>query len=185
MVQPNWQGLTNNADSHQQTNTGQSKQQSSTSAGSDANNLMTRSEGLAAIDMEVTTSNNRILVLLRGLCLIPLSNSPWLPKSFSWREFCQLMYAFGFEPSKQYGTLWHFEHGEGDTTASFLCHEPVNRDPNYKLPPPMAKVIGRRLYRQFKWSLSNMPTCVRDLQNQTAEMSQSPETAGWICILGQ
>jgi hypothetical protein len=83
------------------------------------------------------------------------------PREFSWQEFCFAMYAIGYNPSKQYGTLWNFQSGQGESAVSFQFYEPLATK---KVPFVKARIMGGRLHRQFGWSLENLPLQTRHLE---------------------
>jgi hypothetical protein len=73
---------------------------------------------------------------------------------FSWQEFCYAMYAVGFDPMKQYGSLWHFQKGKGDGARVFQSHEPFETE---MVPHLNARLMGDSLCVEFGWWLDNLP----------------------------
>lgn len=106
-------------------------------------------------DTSVTKPKNmddRILKVFNALFFEPFPNKE--PRLFSWQEFCFAMYAIGFNPSKMYGSLWHFQKGAGQCGLEFQFHEPVETK---RVQHSNIRLMGGRLHRQFGWSLENLP----------------------------
>jgi hypothetical protein len=80
---------------------------------------------------------------------------------FTWQEFCWAMYAVGFDPMKQYGSLWHFQKGRGKFAQAVQFHEPFDTDIVSFL---NARIMGDRLVVEFQWWLNKLPKQERSLE---------------------
>ncbi|EPE29041.1 hypothetical protein GLAREA_00199 [Glarea lozoyensis ATCC 20868] len=102
-----------------------------------------------------TLMSNRVSKIFEALFYNYERNSGKQPRGFSWPEFCFAMHAIGFNPRKQYGTLWHFQKDARGCATCFQFHEPLETN---KVPLMQMRFMGGSLHRQFGWSLDNLPT---------------------------
>jgi hypothetical protein len=69
-----------------------------------------------------------------------------------WNDFLYAMGKVGFGIEKLYGSVWLFSPTSPAITRSIQFHEP---HPSVKVPPNMARTMGRRLNRAYGWTSSN------------------------------
>jgi hypothetical protein len=102
-----------------------------------------------------TLMSNRVFKIFEALFYDYERSSGKQPRGFSWQEFCFAMHAIGFNPRKEYGTLWHFQKGARECATFFQFHEPLETN---KVPLMQMRFMGGSLHRRFGWSLDNLPT---------------------------
>jgi hypothetical protein len=72
------------------------------------------------------------------------------PGDVSWSDFLHAMASTGFQIEQLYGSVWQFTPTKLDVENSIQFHEP---HPSGKIPYPMARRHGRRLYRTYGWTI--------------------------------